>query len=314
LSAFEFTKRKRWADLLITELTEAIILILSTRCQILYCSAAVKELLGWRDEDLIDTEFLDLVNVDDRENFKKTFEQSIRDNCDMQSYVRMHTKPEPPSPASSTGTSEGMPRPTEVLFEIIGYPHFIEGDDTCKCFFATAKTYPSRNTAMVNTFLLLKMENELLQHRVRELRAHKAPFMQTSSTSTTSILTAPPMSSNFCSLPSLPTSSQPPPDPAPSTVPDHSEPAIQTNPNPTRNFDAAGFQEGDQDEPAKKKIKKQVPSTSQRVCVTCGRTDSPEWRKGPLGPKTLCNACGLRWAKQARRSDDTNEGGTSTTA
>ncbi|KIR34516.1 white collar 2 protein [Cryptococcus deuterogattii MMRL2647] len=34
------------------------------------------------------------------------------------------------------------------------------------------------------------------------------------------------------------------------------------------------------------------------VCVTCGRTDSPEWRKGPLGPKTLCNACGLRWAKR----------------
>ena len=62
LPTFEFTKRKRWADLLITELTEAIILILSTQCQILYCSAAVKELLGWRDEDLIDTEFLDLVN------------------------------------------------------------------------------------------------------------------------------------------------------------------------------------------------------------------------------------------------------------
>jgi len=61
-STFEFTKRKRWADLLITELTEVIILILSTQCQILYCSAAVKELLGWRDEDLIDTEFFDLVN------------------------------------------------------------------------------------------------------------------------------------------------------------------------------------------------------------------------------------------------------------
>jgi PAS domain-containing protein len=62
LPTFEFTKRKRWADLLITELTEAIILILSTQCQILYCSAAVKELLGWRDEELIDAEFLDLVN------------------------------------------------------------------------------------------------------------------------------------------------------------------------------------------------------------------------------------------------------------
>jgi hypothetical protein len=39
----------------------------------------------------------------------------------------------------------------------------------------------------------------------------------------------------------------------------------------------------------------------QYVCVTCGRTDSPEWRKGPLGAKTLCNACGLRWAKRNQR-------------
>ena len=61
-TTFEFTKRKRWADLLITELTEVIVLILSTKCQILYCSAAIKELLGWRDEELIDIEFLNLVN------------------------------------------------------------------------------------------------------------------------------------------------------------------------------------------------------------------------------------------------------------
>ncbi|GAA5858593.1 hypothetical protein JCM5353_000388 [Sporobolomyces roseus] len=34
-----------------------------------------------------------------------------------------------------------------------------------------------------------------------------------------------------------------------------------------------------------------------RSCQNCGRTDSPEWRSGPTGPKSLCNACGLRWAK-----------------
>ena len=62
LYASEFTKRKRWADIPIIELTEATILILSPQCQILYCSAAVRELLGWRGEDLIDTEFLGLVN------------------------------------------------------------------------------------------------------------------------------------------------------------------------------------------------------------------------------------------------------------
>lgn len=59
---FEFARKKRWADLLITEMAEVILLILSTQCQILYCSAAVRELLGWRDEDLIDTGFIDLVN------------------------------------------------------------------------------------------------------------------------------------------------------------------------------------------------------------------------------------------------------------
>jgi hypothetical protein len=88
------------------------------------------------------------VNVDDRENFKKNFEQSIRDNSDMQSYVRMQAKPEAPSPTSSTSTPGATPRATEALFEVNGYPHFIEGDDSRKCFFATAKTYPSRNTAM----------------------------------------------------------------------------------------------------------------------------------------------------------------------
>lgn len=33
------------------------------------------------------------------------------------------------------------------------------------------------------------------------------------------------------------------------------------------------------------------------MCANCQRKDSPEWRKGPNGPKELCNACGLRYAK-----------------
>ena len=34
---------------------------------------------------------------------------------------------------------------------------------------------------------------------------------------------------------------------------------------------------------------------SQHVCGDCGTADSPEWRKGPNGPKTLCNACGCKF-------------------
>ena len=61
-SSFEFTKRKKYADLLISELTDSIQLILSVQCKVLFCSPAVTELLGWRDEDLIDGAFIDLIN------------------------------------------------------------------------------------------------------------------------------------------------------------------------------------------------------------------------------------------------------------
>lgn len=31
-----------------------------------------------------------------------------------------------------------------------------------------------------------------------------------------------------------------------------------------------------------------------RVCSSCGATKTPQWREGPMGPKTLCNACGVK--------------------
>ncbi|KAJ8530703.1 hypothetical protein K7X08_023584 [Anisodus acutangulus] len=32
-----------------------------------------------------------------------------------------------------------------------------------------------------------------------------------------------------------------------------------------------------------------------RRCQHCGADKTPQWRAGPLGPKTLCNACGVRY-------------------
>ncbi|KPV72783.1 uncharacterized protein RHOBADRAFT_38883 [Rhodotorula graminis WP1] len=43
-------------------------------------------------------------------------------------------------------------------------------------------------------------------------------------------------------------------------------------------------------------------SNTGRMCQNCGRADSPEWRSGPNGAKTLCNACGLRWAKSQKQA------------
>ncbi|KAE8713442.1 Detected protein of unknown function [Hibiscus syriacus] len=35
--------------------------------------------------------------------------------------------------------------------------------------------------------------------------------------------------------------------------------------------------------------------TEVRKCLHCEVTKTPQWREGPMGPKTLCNACGVRF-------------------
>ncbi|QUC19942.1 uncharacterized protein UV8b_04183 [Ustilaginoidea virens] len=53
--------------------------------------------------------------------------------------------------------------------------------------------------------------------------------------------------------------------------------------------------------------KKKLKMAEEYVCTDCGTLDSPEWRKGPNGPKTLCNACGLRWAKKEKKRNITSQ-------
>ncbi|CAG8904892.1 unnamed protein product [Penicillium nalgiovense] len=48
--------------------------------------------------------------------------------------------------------------------------------------------------------------------------------------------------------------------------------------------------------------KKKENGTSALRCHSCNRSETPEWRRGPDGSRTLCNACGLHYAKLSRRT------------
>ncbi|KAL2317914.1 hypothetical protein Fmac_031790 [Flemingia macrophylla] len=41
-------------------------------------------------------------------------------------------------------------------------------------------------------------------------------------------------------------------------------------------------------------------TTTTRVCSDCNTSSTPLWRSGPKGPKSLCNACGIRQRKARR--------------
>lgn len=53
--------------------------------------------------------------------------------------------------------------------------------------------------------------------------------------------------------------------------------------------------------PAPYHMTPEVINKPAHKCHRCGTTETPEWRRGPNGVRTLCNACGLFHAKLVKR-------------
>jgi hypothetical protein len=74
------------------------------------------------------------------------------------------------------------------------------------------------------------------------------------------------------------------------------------------------FEDLQQDDAGVKRPKRQrrrrtVYSTRRNLhCHMCGVTETPEWRRGPAGDHTLCNACGLHYAKSLKKQRKEREG------
>ncbi|KAF9080820.1 hypothetical protein BGX23_001629 [Mortierella sp. AD031] len=58
------------------------------------------------------------------------------------------------------------------------------------------------------------------------------------------------------------------------------------------------------DAPHQKYRKRAKRSQAPGRCQSCHSSDTPEWRRGPDGARTLCNACGLHYAKLLRRQNE----------
>ncbi|EFA75635.1 putative GATA-binding transcription factor [Heterostelium album PN500] len=57
--------------------------------------------------------------------------------------------------------------------------------------------------------------------------------------------------------------------------------------------------------PKEERPSKRRKNHTTLFCRHCGTNDTPEWRRGPDGRKSLCNACGLHYSKTVKRENMT---------
>lgn len=139
-------------------------------------------------------------------------------------------------------------------------------DQSCKAFWVMGRKWTGSGEGggkMLDTFLELKMENERLKQELRELHANPPkPVKQEErggGGGSGGVEAA--NSSSRVAMSDSDSSSE---EDEPSSKPQ--QPSGEKKPRKSKNTKPPEY-----------------------LCRNCGRNDSPEWRKGPLGPKTLCN-------------------------
>ncbi|KAI5784283.1 hypothetical protein FPQ18DRAFT_310212 [Pyronema domesticum] len=340
----EFTKRRNWSQRILEELQD-FLHVLTPDGKIVYASPSSKPLTGFEVNELLGKFIHDFIHDDDSALFLKEFHESISTGRALRLFYRFRKSDN-----------------TFAIFETHGHPHIAESvaidpsspQSVCKGFFMMARPYPTRNAALLDSFLEHKIENERLVRRIAELKKEEMEDTQQRSRQQQSLRSEGVSTSlggggssmgndTPLSIPQHPGQEMPPPAKPTSQLTrqnlDRMEATnvrIEGIRDKMARFDGThidtieiltglqyrdgerskGISTGDtspalirgdvgvpipldKDQRQTDKKKKQKIA-DEYVCTDCGTLDSPEWRKGPKGPKTLCNACGLRWAKSVR--------------
>ncbi|KAH7319495.1 hypothetical protein BKA65DRAFT_465452 [Rhexocercosporidium sp. MPI-PUGE-AT-0058] len=345
----EFTKRRNWSQRVVEELKD-FLHILTPDGRIVYLSPSGEQLTGYSRDELVGKFIVDFIHPDDSGIFVREFNESIASGHPLRFFYRFRRKDD-----------------TYTIFESHGHPHLtseaaqytgpVNASGFCRGFFMMARPYPTKNAALLDSFLEHKIENERLRKRIDDLKREEAeeadelhqswlknqegrseqPSEETDTLGSvsTSIHTMNPDAL------AMPPPAKPTLNPALTTQnladanagsrPDSINDKMAryegaTHIETIEMLTGLRYQDGersrgistgdqspalirgdagiaipvDKDGRAADK-KKKIKLPDEYVCTDCGTLDSPEWRKGPTGPKTLCNACGLRWAKKEKK-------------
>ncbi|GAB7354016.1 hypothetical protein MBLNU459_g4605t1 [Dothideomycetes sp. NU459] len=353
----EFTKRRNWSQRIIEELKD-FLHILTPDGRILYVSPSCKVLTGYNPQYLVGKFIGEFVHPDDSGIFMREFNESIASGNSLRFFYRFKKE-------------DG----DYLIFECDGHPHISSEVNSglmnntaggpCRGFFMMARPYPTKNAALLDSFLEHKMENERLMKRIDELKREEAEENEAQERQWQSTTPRDKATSETPSRQQDSTSEafghmsdyqgMPPPAKPPisnTALTRQNLDSVLSAQRPDSMADKMSRYEGsnhletiemltglryrdgershgistgdaspalirgdagiaillDRDREGSKEKKKKLKVADEYVCADCGTLDSPEWRKGPKGPKTLCNACGLRWAKKEKKKQGGDSG------
>ncbi|KAK7528355.1 uncharacterized protein IWZ02DRAFT_359470, partial [Phyllosticta citriasiana] len=308
-------------------------IILSSGGTITYLSTSCKGLLGYDPERLIRQKITDYIHEDDL----PTFASELFESQTTGKTFRFHCRVRRAQTASDDGTpSPGVvaAMPDYAIFEIQG--HFeatepsaenavnaiFQSDGGTGGFFSVmARPYPLSQSAEIDRFLALKLEELVLNSHITQLRAEEVILEEATALSPSHLspdvqfMENPPFlvpgMNALINPQSQQGASRSPLDHAPDSKfsgPEHhstlespfiSPPLNTAQPGGGNGLPpgaaAAGTKGGAAAAAVSRGPKNATGASAQGkgyVCVECGTTQAPEWRRGPMGPKTLCNACG----------------------
>ncbi|CEG76527.1 Putative White collar 2 protein [Rhizopus microsporus] len=304
----EFTRRKNWSQSILDAIRD-VVHVLSSDLHILYCSDASSEILGYKPDEIVGHLFTEFIHVDDVDNFVRNFRLTHEKMKIFRICYRFLRK-------------DGKYATLET-----------RGQFYKTSLFGNARRIPTEASQSIDSILDLKMENEMLKRKLAALKRQRQRKKSSNEERDLSIAQslADDESGEDYSNDEMDMPAQSSLVYAQGVSPYHnisdslslftglrydlgersmgismglcSGDLTNVNESPTSiPFVENTEMQEENDEPRSKKQKRMSNrSEGVRICTDCGTTESPEWRKGPLGPKTLCNACGLRWSKRKRQ-------------
>lgn len=146
--------------------------VLTPAGKVLVASQSIRDLAGWSPDELIGQPLDGLIHPDDLPSYRQSFDHALNSSEPLTIYYRFKTKDEQYILLETTGHAHVPSTDTALVSGVAGQPHSDgsgngAGGGGIKCFFGMSRPYPSKNQAMLDSFLELKFENERLRQELQ---------------------------------------------------------------------------------------------------------------------------------------------------